>query len=114
MCKLCSNGNSIGSSKVKESLINFLHKLTDQFQIDQIILFGSFARGDYHENSDIDLIIVGTFKERFFDRIGKVLEFAPKELDVEPFVYTREEFNKMKQYENPFLLNALSEGISLI
>jgi len=31
---------------------------------DQIILFGSYARGDNTEKSDIDLLIVGT-KENF-------------------------------------------------
>jgi len=29
-----------------------------------IILYGSFARGDFHEGSDIDLIVVGDFRER--------------------------------------------------
>ena len=29
-----------------------------------IILYGSFARGDFHEESDVDLIVVGDFRER--------------------------------------------------
>jgi len=29
-----------------------------------IILYGSFARGDFHEGSDVDLIVVGDFRER--------------------------------------------------
>jgi predicted nucleotidyltransferase len=114
MCRICSNGNSIGSSKIKESLVDFLHKIIDRFEVDQIILFGSFARGDFHENSDVDLIIVGDFKEDFFSRIGKILEIAPLDLDIEPFIYTRDEFNKMKKDENPFILKALSEGIMVL
>jgi len=114
MCRICSDGNSINSSKIKESLVSFLHEIIDRFDIDQIILFGSFARGDFHENSDVDLIIVGDFEEDFFSRIGKILEIAPLDLDIEPFVYTRKEFDKMKQNESPFILKALSEGIMVL
>jgi uncharacterized protein len=114
MCKICSDSNFISSSKIKESLVSFFHEIIDRFEIDQIILFGSFARGDFHENSDVDLIIVGNFRENFFDRIGKILEIAPLELEIEPFIYTKEEFSKMKQSGNPFILNALSEGLMII
>lgn len=34
-------------------------------RVSTIILYGSFARGDFHEASDIDLIVVGDFRERF-------------------------------------------------
>lgn len=114
MCRICSEGNSFSSIKIKESLVRFLHEIIDRFEVDQIILFGSYARGDFHENSDVDLIIVGNFQEDFFSRIGKILEIAPLELDVEPFIYTKDEFNKMEQNENPFILNALSEGLMII
>jgi len=34
-------------------------------RVSTIILYGSFARGDFHEASDIDLVVVGDFRERF-------------------------------------------------
>jgi hypothetical protein len=77
-------------------------------------LFGSFAKGDYHENSDVDLVIVGDFKGRIFERIGEVLTYAPDGLEIEPFVYTPEEFKTMQENNNPFILNALSTGIEII
>jgi len=66
--------------------------LKKRFNCD-VYLYGSFATGEIHEGSDIDLIIVGDFKERFFDRIGKILELT--DLPIEPLVYTRAEFDKM-------------------
>ena len=80
----------------------------------KIILFGSFARGDYHENSDIDLIIIGDFSRRFFDRIGKMLDLVPSDLYIEPLVYTKEEFNKMRENGNSFILTAISDGLNSI
>lgn len=114
MCKICSEDYSLGRDDIKEKLKAFLHTIVNQFNIERIILFGSYARGDFHENSDIDLIIVGIFKERFFDRIGKILDLVPNDLNIEPFVYTNEEFEKMRENGNPFIITAVSEGVQLI
>ena len=114
MCKICTEDYSLSRDEIKESLKGFLHAVVKQFSIDKVILFGSYARGDFHENSDIDLIIVGIFKERFFDRIGKILDLVPKDLNIEPFVYTIEEFETMRQNGNPFIITAVSEGVQLI
>ena len=74
-------------------------------------MYGSFARGDIHEGSDIDLIIVGDFKERFFDRVGKILELT--DLPIEPLVYTRAEFAEMKR-SNLFLKEILKYARKIV
>jgi len=73
-------------------------------------LFGSFAKGEIHEGSDIDLIVVGDFKERFFERIGKIIEMT--DLPIEPLVYTKEEFEEMKK-NNPFIKDILRNAKKL-
>jgi len=35
-----------------------VHRIADQFSPDRIILFGSHARGDAREDSDIDLLVL--------------------------------------------------------
>lgn len=90
--------------KVKE----FAQKLRDLFPIKKIYLYGSLARGEVHEGSDIDLIIVGDFKERFFERIGKILDFT--DLPIKPLVYTPEEFEAMRVSGNPFIEEVLRVG----
>ena len=40
----------------------------------RIVVFGSFARDETHELSDLDLIVVMETSERFVDRIGLVRE----------------------------------------
>jgi len=114
MCKICSEGYSLSRNDIRESLKTFLHVIINQFNIDKILLFGSHARGDFHEYSDIDLIIVGDFEERFFDRIGNILDLAPHDLNIEPLVYTKEEFEKMEAHGNPFILTAINEGLNLL
>lgn len=107
MHKLCRI--DIGKSEeILEELKRFAEDLKEKFGCD-VYLYGSFARGDVHEGSDIDLIIVGDFRERFFERIEKILELT--DLPVEPLVYTREEFEGMK--EDAFIKEVMKEAVRL-
>lgn len=77
----------------------------------RIIIHGSFARGDYHEGSDLDLIIIKNTPERFANRIEHVLKHCPGGIAVEPLVYTEQEIAEMTAHGNSFLERALEEGI---
>jgi predicted nucleotidyltransferase len=96
------------SNKIVKRFINLIIK---KFNLKKIIIFGSFARGDYHKGSDLDLIIIGEFKERFIDRIGKIVELNNSDLEIDAMVYTEEEFQKMIKERRPFIEQALEEGI---
>lgn len=96
------------SQKILEDIKDFAKDLKKKFAIKAIYLYGSFAKGEIHEGSDIDLVIVGDFKERFPYRIGKILELT--HLPIEPLVYTKEEFQKMVDDENPFIKEVLKTG----
>ena len=76
--------------------------------VERILLFGSAARGEQDAFSDLDLIIIKQTSERFLRRLLAVPEL-PVEADV--FVYTPEEFQRMLENENPFLMNALKDAI---
>ena len=110
MPELCWPDNFINreSNKIVKRFINLIIKT---FNLKKVIIFGSFARGDYHKGSDLDLIIVGEFKERFIDRIGKIIELNDTNLEIDAMVYTEEEFQKMIKERRPFIEQALEEGI---
>ncbi|MHA1196988.1 MAG: nucleotidyltransferase domain-containing protein [Promethearchaeota archaeon] len=88
MYKSSSKNSIISQKKIRKFLKKLVNKLISNYDISQIILFGSFARGDYHEYSDIDLIIIGYLDDNFFNRIGKVLDLVPPNIELEPLVYT--------------------------
>ena len=44
---------------IKEQVILEIKQLAEKYSIGKVILFGSRARGDYRERSDIDLAITG-------------------------------------------------------
>lgn len=110
MPELCWPDNFI-NRKTNKIVKRFINLIIKKFNIIKIIIFGSFARGDYHKGSDLDLIIVGEFKERFIDRIGKIIELNDSDLEIDAMVYTEEEFQKMIKERRPFIEQALEEGI---
>jgi len=99
------------SEEIYKRLREFISKIKKRFPIHQVYLYGSFARGQVHEGSDIDLVVVGDFKEPFFDRISKILEIT--DLPIEPLVYTPQEFNEMKKRGNPLIMEVLKRGKSM-
>ncbi|MEW6556405.1 MAG: nucleotidyltransferase domain-containing protein [Elusimicrobiota bacterium] len=81
------------------------------YEPEKIILYGSAARGEFTEQSDIDLLIIKKTDKDIFDRIGEVLKLLRNNpLPVEPIVLTPEEFQKMQFEERLFAEVILREG----
>jgi HEPN domain-containing protein/predicted nucleotidyltransferase len=80
---------------------------------EKIILFGSAARGDTDEYSDLDLIVIKASNKRFVERLVEVTAYLPRDVAADVFVYTPQEFQAMRKQGNPFIEQALSEGIVL-
>jgi uncharacterized protein len=85
------------------------------YEPEKIILFGSAARGDTDEYSDIDLIVVKKTDQRFIQRLVEVMAFVPRDVtvNVDALVYTPDELNAMIEEGRPFIEQALKEGIVL-
>jgi predicted nucleotidyltransferase len=80
--------------------------------IHEIILYGSTARGEATEHSDVDVLIVmdetpqREHRDSIFGAAFDVcLEYG---VDVTPNIYSRSEFQKRR--EHPFLSDVINEG----
>lgn len=94
---------------LEDRLVGFLRKIKPRFEIKRVLVFGSFARRELHEGSDIDIIIIGGFKGRMHERILAVLRET--DLPIEPFCYTESEFQKMLENKNPLIMEVLEKRI---
>lgn len=84
------------------------------YQPERVILFGSLARGDASDVSDVDLLIVkSSAGGRLLDRIGDVLQYCSGRIHVEPLVYNEVEIERMLTDGNPLITQALAEGLVL-
>src|SRR5574341_2204861 len=78
------------------------------------IVFGSHARGEADEWSDLDLVIVADTGLPFLDRFHAFRDlYVVYPYPMEIFVYTPEEFARMVEAENPFLEQVLKNGITI-
>ncbi len=53
--------------EIIKKLILYKKEVSGHFDVDKIILFGSYAKGNYHTDSDIDVaVVVNSLKGDFF------------------------------------------------
>jgi len=97
--------------ELSNKLKDLAQVLRRKFSASKIIVFGSFARGDLNEGSDIDLIIVGDFKAKFHKRIQDVIGLT--DLPIEPLCYTEEEFRTMMANKNSFISEVMKDGVMI-
>lgn len=75
------------------------------------ILYGSYARGDFNEWSDIDVLIVAENLPRSpIERLDLVEDCVKSHPRVEPVLITLEELNKLKN-NNPAVIEAFTRGL---
>ena len=100
-------------TKIKITIDNYLQALNhNDIPIKEAILFGSYARGNYQEWSDIDIALVSDIFEgnriNDKDKIRKITLSISSEIEVIPF--SPDDFN----LQNPFVKEILKTGIRLL
>ena len=91
-------------------------RLKKEYHAEQVILFGSYARGEATKDSDVDILVIAPTSERFFERMAKVLELVRDLYDglaLSPIVLRPEELSERLRIGDQFLQEILEEGIAL-
>jgi predicted nucleotidyltransferase len=101
------------NSKLITQLREFSETIKDRYNLICVFLFGSQARGDASLHSDIDLIVVGEFREKFIHRGMEFYEALNLEYPIDVFCYTPEEFQDLFFRGVISALDAIDEGICL-
>jgi len=98
----------------QEVIDEFVRKLKEKFRgrIESVIVFGSYARGEWREKSDIDVLIIGDVKlDEIIDITYPIL--LEHEVYISPIVMSRDYFEMLKAEKTGFIENVLKEGIAL-
>ena len=99
--------------KIQNSFTDIIQSIISNYAPQKIVLFGSYARGDAHEGSDIDLMLIKETSKRFIDRIADVIRLNNTLISLEPLVYSPSEFETMKKEKRDFILTIEEEGIEI-
>jgi len=109
MLKLC-RVDLERSEEIYKKIDIYRDTVAEKLNPEKIILFGSFASGDYNEGSDIDMLVIHNWKEGFLDRIKVLLDLNEDGLPLEPIGYTSEEFSAMRTEGNTFIADVILNG----
>lgn len=82
-----------------------------EYKPERIILFGSHARGEADEYSDLDIVVIKETEERFLDRLKTIYELVRPTFAMDVLVYTPQELAQMQERGNPFIEMVLTEGV---
>lgn len=92
-------------------------RIAETIHPERIILFGSLARGEANEDSDIDLLVVVDegFEERSrwreLEKIRDMIASFPMPKDI--LLYSRDEVTRWHHSTNHIIAHALQEGTPL-
>jgi len=91
-------------------------RLKKEYNAERVILFGSYARGEATEDSDVDIFIIASTKERFFERMATVkrlIRDLRNGLPIAPVVLTPGEIEKRMEIKDQFIEEILEERVEL-
>ena len=108
--------------KIEKSIQKFVLEANKMFgnRIKKIILYGSYARGDYKKDSDIDIMILTDLKDdEISEYRDKIWEFAYNiefdnnfDINLSPLIKNIDKFNYWLE-ALPFYINVQNEGVVL-
>ena len=88
-------------------------QIVKKYKPEKIILYGSAARGDFDQDSDIDMLIIKKSHKSRPERATDVYRLIwdlDRTLPFEPLVFTPQELERQLKLGDPFFLTILKEG----
>ena len=96
-----------------EAVEHFVDRAAQELRPLALILFGSLAKGDYHQHSDADFCVVLAESLRSpFEGYDRVVACDPSGV-VQPVVYGPDQFRQMVRQANGLALEVMADGLFL-
>jgi predicted nucleotidyltransferase len=86
-----------------ERLRNVLQPVSDPIAV--AFIFGSFARGEPHEASDVDVLIISRDNQLTFEHVTNLFSGEQDQIgrEINPFLLTADEWRTKYNARNPFI-----------
>ena len=94
-----------------EKIQEVVQKIAREFKPEKIILFGSFAWGKPHQDSDVDLFVIKDTNTPSLKRIEALDRiFSRREFPMDFLVYTPDEVDQSMKKGNFFVKDIVTKG----
>ena len=103
---------SIGNRLIMNIIKKYVEKICENYKVEAIILFGSYAKGTNNEDSDIDIaIITDDFTNDIIDEELNLMRLRRKiDTRIEPHLIRIEDY---KNVETPLIQEIIDTGIKV-
>ena len=96
---------------ILNSINEFIKKVKQQYNVTEIILFGSYAKGTEHEDSDIDIAIISDDFDDIYDCMAKLMGITWNiDARIEPHIISIADY---ENDETPFVVEVKSTEIKV-
>ena len=98
-------------NEVMQNIEKWLKKISAIYSIEKVLIFGSCAKGNMHEYSDIDIAVVSNNLKNAITDSAKMMALTwGIDTRIEPHAFHSDEF---KNIETPFIQEIINTGIEI-
>lgn len=99
-------------STISENIKKYIEEVTKYYDVETIILFGSYVNGKNRSDSDIDIAIVfNELKDNIEEEELNLMRLRRKiDKRIEPHIIKKEDFEKVS---TPFIKEIIDSGIKI-
>jgi len=95
----------------EEILAEIVRRIVDRLNPEKIILFGSYAYGQPHQDSDVDLFVIQETNQKYVDRCVAISELIiPRPFPLDIIVKTPQEVALALQKSDYFIKEIIERG----
>src|SRR3989338_1472339 len=106
----------MNNEKIYERIKKIGERLKKEYHAEKVIVFGSYATGEYTVHSDLDILVIAPTKEGFLQRISSVksvIRDLKNGIPISPIVLTPEEIKRRREIGDQFIVDILGKGLPL-
>ncbi len=96
----------VALSEIRE----FGKMIGEQFHAERVILFGSYANGEFTSDSDVDLLVIGQFKGRSVDKSVEIRMKLKPHFPVDILIRTPEKVQQRIEMGDCFMQEIMEKG----
>ncbi|MBO5348345.1 MAG: nucleotidyltransferase domain-containing protein [Clostridia bacterium] len=102
--------NKVVNKDIVEIIKKYINEISKKFEVKSVYLFGSYAKGTNHNDSDIDIAVILESEEDTIDLMVELMMLTQNiDLRIEPHPIKNEDFEE----GNPFIDEIKNTGLKV-